>query len=75
MQKIFFAPSTGFSFSIFGIIGSKVKRKPIWAVLAAMPMTAATRTKMKECLQMTSAVIPIACPVAAKGSPLMRFPM
>ena len=34
------------------MIGSRVKRKPICATFPTTPMTAATITKMKECLQM-----------------------
>ena len=74
IEKIFLAPSTGLSFSSFGIIGSNVKRNPICAVLAAMPITAATKTNMKECLQMTIAAAAIAGRVASKGSSPMRSP-
>ena len=75
MEKIFFAPSTGLSFSILGMMGSRVKRNPIWAALAAMAMTAATATKMKECLKMTMEVRAMACLVASKGLPSRRPPM
>ena len=74
IENIFFAPSTGLSFSSLGMIGSKVKRKPICAVLAMMPIMAATTTKMKECLQTIRAAIPIAGRVAANGSPSSLCP-
>ena len=75
IEKIFFAPSTGFSFSSFGMIGSNVKRKPIWATFATMPIKAATRTKTKECLQTTNAASPAAGRVASKTSPCILSPM